>query len=350
MWKDTRLLELLDIEHPIIQAPMAGASTPAMAVAAANAGALGSLGSALMTADGLRETMRETVSLTNRAINYNFFCHVEPGSGPETGEAARVTLKPYYKAFELADLPEAQPTHFTFGQEICDVLLESPPKVASFHFGLPDASLVSALKDAGCIILSSATTPAEAKYLEANGADAVIAQGFESGGHRGFFLEDEDACMGTMALVPQVVDTVSVPVIAAGGIADSRGISAALALGAAGAQIGTAFLNTPESGIPAVHKRELEASDGSNTRTTKVFSGRPARGIINRYMQEMRDLESTLPDFPIMNTLTGPLRKQSAVNDSPDFVSLWSGQAVGLNKALTTKQLIEKWVQEINQS
>ncbi|MEL7430286.1 MAG: nitronate monooxygenase family protein, partial [Pseudomonadota bacterium] len=186
----------------------------------------------------------------------------------------------------------------------------------------------------------------EARYLEENGADAIIAQGFEAGGHRGFFLEPEDACIGTMALVPAVVDAVSVPVIAAGGIADSRGIRAAFALGASGVQIGTAFLNCVEAGIPDIHKRELLASDGSNTRTTRLFSGRPARGIVNRYMQEMRDEENDLPDFPIMNTLTGPLRKASAAKASPDFVSLWSGQSVGLNRETTTAELVQQLVRD----
>ncbi len=340
------LTTLLGITHPIIQAPMAGASTPAMAVAASNAGALGSLGCAMMKADALRELGKDMKNQTNRAVNFNFFCHTEPASSAETGEAARALMKPYYDEHRLGEVKDANPTHFPFGEEICDVMLEIAPKVISFHFGLPPADLVQKLKDNGSVILSSATTVAEAKWLEANGADAIIAQGFESGGHRGFFLESEDACIGTMALVPQIVDAVSVPVIAAGGIADARGIKAAFALGASGVQIGTAFLNCVEAGIPSVHKKELLASDGSNTRTTKVFSGRPARGIINRYMEEMREHEPDLPDFPIMNTLTGPLRKASGTANSPDFVSLWSGQAVGLNRESTTEELIQSWAKD----
>ncbi len=325
---------------------MAGASTPAMAAAASNAGALGSLGCAMMKPDALRDLGQEMKSQTNRPVNFNFFSHQEPQSDAATGEAARALLKPYYDEHELGEVKDAQPTHFPFGEDICDAMLEIAPKVVSFHFGLPQAELVEKLKANGSVILSSATTVKEAKWLEENGADAIIAQGFESGGHRGFFLETEDACIGTMALVPNVVDAVSVPVIAAGGIADARGIKAAMALGASGVQIGTAFLNCVEAGIPDIHKRELLASDGSNTRTTKVFSGRPARGIVNRYMNDLRAHEPDLPDFPIMNTLTGPLRKASAGKDSPDFVSMWSGQAVDLNRETTTAELIQSLVTE----
>jgi len=342
----SQLTSLLGITHPIIQAPMAGASTPAMAAAASNAGALGSLGCAMMKADALRDLGNDLKSQTNRAINFNFFCHTDPSSSAEKGEAARAKLKTYYDEHDLGHVNEATPTHFPFSEEICNVMLELSPKVVSFHFGLPPSNLVEKLKDNGSVIMSSATTVAEAKWLQENGADAIIAQGFESGGHRGYFLEMEDACIGTMALVPQIVDAVTVPVIAAGGIADARGIKAAFTLGASGVQIGTAFLNCVEAGIPAIHKQELLASDGSNTRTTKVFSGRPARGIINRYMNEMRAEEENLPDFPIMNTLTGPLRKASSTAGSPDFVSLWSGQAVGLNRESTTEQLIQNWVND----
>lgn len=325
---------------------MAGASTPAMAVAASNAGALGSLGCAMMKPDALRDLGKDISAQTNRPVNYNFFCHSEPQSNAAQNAHALEQLAPFYRLLELGDMPDAVPTHFPFDDETCAALLEARPTVASFHFGLPPAHLVDALKKAGCIILSSATTRAEAQYLEEAGADAIIAQGFEAGGHRGFFLEPEDACIGTMALVPMVVDAVNVPVIAAGAIGDARGIKAAFALGASGVQIGTAFLNCTEAGIPDIHKRELLASDGSNTRTTKAFSGRPARGLINTYMQAMRDHEGSLPDFPIMNTLTGPLRKASAGKASPDFVSMWSGQAVGLNRDTTTAELIQTLVKD----
>ena len=254
---DNPICRLLNIEYPIIQAPMAGASTPEMAAAASNAGALGSLGCAMMKQDPLRQLGVKMSGLTNRTVNYNFFCHSEPVLNQDKGSAASAELSKYYDEFGLDEMPEAVPTHYPFNDEICDAVLESSPKVVSFHFGLPPKHLMQKLKDAGCVILSSATTAAEARYLEDNGADAIIAQGFEGGGHRGFFLESEDACIGTMALVPSVVDAVTVPVIAAGGIADGRGIKAAFALGACAIQIGTAFLNCKEAGIPEVHKENL---------------------------------------------------------------------------------------------
>lgn len=231
-------------------------------------------------------------------------------------------------------------SHFPFGEAVFEALIETPPRVTSFHFGLPEAHFVAALKEAGTVVLSSATTPAEAGDLEAHGADAIIAQGWEAGGHHGFYLTDKGARMGTLALVPQVVDAVGVPVIAAGGIA------AALALGAAGVQIGTAFLTCAESAAPLVHRAALMASDGSNTRPTRAFSGRPARGVVNRYLDAMAAHEDTLPDFPLLNTVTSPLRRASAQANSPDFVSLWSGQAVGLNRETTAAELVAALVAE----
>jgi len=211
---------------------------------------------------------------------------------------------------------------------------------------LPDQHYVEALKEVGTLILCTATTPAEARYLAERGVDAIIAQGWEAGGHHGFFQLSKGAQMGTMALVPQVVDAVSVPVIAAGGIADGRGIAAALALGAAGVQIGTAFLTCTESAAPAPHRAALLASDGSDTRTTKAYSGRPARGVVNSYMTALEPHEDELPDFPLMNTVTGPLRRAGAAAGSPDFVSLWSGQAVGLNRDTTAAELVARLVDE----
>lgn len=346
MWKDKSLTELLQIEHPIIQAPMAGASTPEMAAASANAGCLGSLGCAMMSASVYTETFNKARSKTNGALNMNFFCHQEPKIDPSKISKIENTLKAYYDELDIDEMPETLPTHFPFGGEIAQAVLASSPNIVSFHFGLPDQELVTALKQKGIKILCSATTVAEAKDLEARGVDAIIAQGWEAGGHHGFYLEDHTASIGTMALVPQLVDAVNVPIIAAGGIADGRGIAAALALGASGVQIGTAFLTCEESSVPQVHQNSLMASDGSNTTLTKVFSGRPARGIKNRYSEDLKSIEDELPDFPLMNTLTGPLRKNSAVSQSPDFVAQWSGQAVGLNRKSTTAELINRLVYE----
>jgi nitronate monooxygenase len=276
----------------------------------------------------------------------NFFAHAAPGDDEQKAARARALLTPFFMELDLGEVPEVTETFFPFGEAVFEAVIEARPRVVSFHFGLPQARFVTALKDAGTVILSTATTPAEARDLEASGVDAIIAQGWEAGGHHGYYLTPKGAQTGTMALVPQIVDTVGVPVIAAGGIADGRGIAAALALGAAGVQIGTAFLTTAEAGISAPHRAALMASDGSDTRPTRAFTGRPARGVVNRYMAAMAAHEDDLPDFPLMNTVTGPLRKASADAGSPDFIALWSGQAVGLSRETTATELVETLVAE----
>lgn len=255
MFKDKRVSELLGLDYPIIQAPMAGASTPEMAAAASNAGCLGSLGCAMMTPKAYKKAFDASRALTNKPLNMNFFCHETPVDDPRRNELATARLEPFYKEFGLGEIPSFEATHFPFGEEMLEAVLVSRPQIVSFHFGLPETSIVERLKAAGCIILSSATTAHEAMDLEERGADAVIAQGFEAGGHQGYYLEDESSRIGTFALVPQVVDAVSVPVIAAGGIADGRGIVAALALGASGVQIGTAFSTAAKPEYPPPIKR-----------------------------------------------------------------------------------------------
>ncbi len=347
MWPSERLTELLGIEHPIIQAPMAGATTPALAAAAANAGGLGSLGCAFTPPDALRKEAAAIRTMTNRAFNLNFFVHAPPRDDPARNARAAELLAPFHEEFGLGAPPPPDPGPPPFGEAQLAVVLEVRPRVASFHFGLPAPGRVAALKEAGILVLSSATTPAEARALEAGGADAIIAQGWEAGGHRGVFdPASGSGQVGTFALVPQVVDAVSVPVIAAGGIADGRGIAAAFALGADGVQIGTAFLTTGEAQVLPPHKAALLAADGDATRITKAFSGRPARGVLNRYMAAMAAHEDDLPDFPLMNGLTGPLRAESAKRGSPDFLTLWSGQAVGLNREMPAAELMATLVDE----
>lgn len=346
MWPNRRLCDLLGVEHPIIQAPMAGSDTPALAAAVANAGGVGSIGCAFLTPERYGATFGETRAATNRALNMNFFAHAAPGDDEQKAARARALLAPFYMEHDLGEVPEVVETNFPFGEPVFDAVMAARPRVVSFHFGLPEARFVTALKEAGSVILCSATTAGEARDLEARGVDAVIAQGWEAGGHHGYYLTANGAQTGTMALVPQIVDAVGVPVIAAGGIADGRGIAAALALGASGVQIGTAFLTTAEAGVPAAHRTALLASDGSDTRPTRAFSGRPARGIENRYMAAMAAHEDELPDFPLMNTVSGALRKASAAAGSPDFVSLWSGQAVGLNREGSAAELVERLVAE----
>jgi nitronate monooxygenase len=350
MWPDRRLCDLLGIEHPIIQAPMAGSDTPALAAAVANAGGLGSIGCAVMSPEQFSAVYAETRVATNRALNMNFFAHAVPGDDEQKAARARALLTPFFMEFDLGEVPEVIETFFPFGEAVFEAITEARPRVVSFHFGRPQARFVTALKDAGTVILCTATTPAEARDLEASGVDAIIAQGWEAGGHHGYYLTPKGAQTGTMALVPQIVDAVGLPVIAAGGIADGRGIAAALALGAAGVQIGTAFLTTAEAGISAPHRAALMASDGSDTRPTRAFTGRPARGVVNRYMAAMAAHEDALPDFPLMNTVTGPLREASAGAGSPDFISLWSGQAVGLNRETTAAALVERLVAETQEA
>jgi nitronate monooxygenase len=237
--------------------------------------------------------------------------------------------------------------HAPFDAALCDVVLEFKPKVASFHFGLPDAALVKRLKAEKIVVVSSATTVEEARWLEAHGCDAVIAQGSEAGGHRGMFLTDDVASQaGTMALVPQVVDAVKVPVIAAGGIGDGRGVAAALALGAAGAQIGTAFLLTPEAKTVALHRAALKAARDDSTTLTNLFTGRPARGIINRFIREIGPLSADAPAFPLAAGAAYPLRAAAEAKGSTDFMPLWSGQAPSLAREMPSGELIAALVSE----
>ncbi|MEX2644250.1 MAG: nitronate monooxygenase [Acetobacterales bacterium] len=341
------MTELLGIEHPILQAPMAGATTPALAAAVSNAGGLGSLGCAMLAPDGFREQVRQTRALTNRPVHVNFFCHEPPRRDAARAALARELVKPFYDELGLGEVPEVTASNHPFDESMLEAVIETRPQVVSFHFGLPADPAVRRLKDAGLLVMSSATTVAEARHLAARGVDAVIAQGWEAGGHRGTFLGGpESGSVGTATLVPHVADAVDVPVIAAGGIADGRGIAAAFALGASGVSIGTAFLTCPESAIPEVHKQALLQARDEDTRLTRAFSGRHARGLNNRYIEAMAGHEADLPDFPLMNTLTGPLRKAGGAAGSPDFVALWSGQAAPLNRALPAGELLEALVED----
>jgi nitronate monooxygenase len=288
-WSDRRLLDLFGIDHPILQAPMAGANSPAMAIAVSEAGGLGSIAAAMLTPEGLRSELQIVQQGTGRPCNVNFFTHAAPQVDVERERKWRERLAPYYREMGLpADAGAGGPARAPFDEAMCDVLLEFKPKVASFHFGLPDAALLKRLKAQRILVLSSATTVEEARWLETHGVDAVIAQGAEAGGHRGMFLVDDIARQaGTMALVPQVVDAVKIPVIAAGGIRDGRGIAAPLALGAAGVQMGTAFLLTPEAKTGPLHRAALKQANDNSTTLTNLFTGRPARSIVNRYIREV---------------------------------------------------------------
>lgn len=348
MWPNRRLLDLIGIEVPIIQAPMAGSTGSAMAVAACEAGALGSLPCATIDPDKARAEMGVIRQQTGKPFNVNFFCHTPPDPDPAKDAAWKAGLAPYFAELGLdADASAPAVNRAPFDDAMCDLMVEMKPDVISFHFGLPEAALLNRVKAAGCMVLSSATTVAEARWLEANGCDAIIAQGSEAGGHRGMFLSDDIATqVGTMALVPQVVDAVSVPVIAAGGIADGRGIAAAFALGAAGAQIGTAYLFTPESLVSDLHRAALIDARDDQTALTNLFSGRPARGIMNRIMRDAGPMSDAAPAFPTAGGALAPLKAKAEAQGSSDFTSLWSGQAASLGVEIGAGDLTRRLAED----
>ena len=346
-WPDTELIDRLGIRYPIIQAPMAGSSTPALAIAVSTAGGLGSLGLAMHRQEALRTDCATVSNASDAPYNANFFVHSEPVDDLERADDTRSLLAPYYRELGLGEVPDAVTPTPSFNELHLQAVLDLRPPVVSFHFGLPSDDAFKAIKAAGLFTLSSATNVVEARELEARGVDAIIAQGFEAGGHRGTFSKPyERGHVGTFALVPQVVDAVSVPVIAAGGIGDGRGIAAALALGASAVQLGTAFLTCPESAAHPLYRRALNEASDDQTRITHAFSGRPARGLENRYLLEMAGHEARYPDFPILNTLTGPLRKASAKENNPDFLSLWAGQSASMSRNLPARELIQLLVTE----
>ena len=319
----------LGIELPIVQAPMAGASGLSLAVAVAQAGGLGSLPAAMLTSEQVVGQIDEFRQATDAPLNLNFFCHIAPEASRAELEAWSNTLSRYDAELgvDRSDMPSGTPRH-PFDEDACRLVERCRPEVVSFHFGLPAPELVDRVRATGAVVMSSATIVAEAVWLENHGCDAVIAQGAEAGGHRGMFLTTDVAAQpGTMALVPRVVDAVSVPVIAAGGIADGRGVAAAFALGASAVQIGTAYLLCPESLISPAHRLALAGGSVDDTVLTNVFTGRPARGRRNRLVDELGPMSSDAPAFPTAAAAVAPLRAAAEATGSSDFSPLWSGQA-----------------------
>ncbi len=335
------LQRLLGIELPIVQAPMAGVQGSALAVAVANAGGLGSLPCAMLTVDAMRNELAAIKAKTSKPFNVNFFCHQPPTPSADREAAWREALAPYYKEFGIdASTVPAGPGRAPFSAEFADALAEFKPAVVSFHFGLPSAELLARVKTWGPKIFSSATTVEEARWLEAHGVDAIIAQGLEAGGHRGIFLADDlTSQVGTLALLPQVVRAVKLPVIAAGGIADAQGVAAAMALGAAGVQIGTAYLLCPEATTSALHRAALKRETARHTALTNLFTGRPARGIVNRIMKELGPISAAAPAFPLATAAIAPLRAKAESGGSGDFSPLWSGQNASGCKEIPAAQL-----------
>ena len=348
MWPNNRILKLFGIELPIIQAPMASCVFSEMVVAVSEAGGLGSLPCALLSVEQMRSELGAIRRQTSRPIHVNFFCHTPPRGDANRERVWRQRLQRYYVEFGLEqNMPVPSANRASFDDKMCDLIIEFHPEVVSFHFGLPEEKLVQRVRDTGAKIVSSATSVDEARWLEDRGCDAIVAQGYEAGGHRGIFLsEDVSTQSGTMALVPQVVDAVKVPVIAAGGIADARGIVAAFALGAAAVQIGTAYLLCPEAKVSPVHREALKNTTDSQTTVTNIFTGRPARGIINRAIKELGPISENVPDFPLAATALAPLRSKAEAAGSGDFTPLWSGQAACLSRELPAAKLTKQLATE----
>jgi nitronate monooxygenase len=347
-WPDRRILDLFGIDLPIIQAPMAGISTPQMAIAVGAAGGLGSLACAQLNLDQARKDLATIRQGTKRPINVNFFCHKPPAPEPARIASWRALLAPYYRELDLdpaAPIPETNRVPFDDG--FCALVEHAKPEVVSFHFGLPERSLLDRVQATGAKIISSATTVAEARWLQERGCDAIIAMGFEAGGHRGNFLSDDmGRQIGTFALVPQVIDAVSVPVIAAGGIADARGIVAALALGASAVQIGTAYMLTPEAKLSNAHRLALRNAADDDTMVTNLFTGRPARGIVNRLMRDLVAMSAAAPSFPLAAGALVPLKAKAEAAGSGDFTNLWSGQAARLAREMPAGELTRRLAAE----
>jgi nitronate monooxygenase len=341
MWPDRRIIELFKTEFPIVLAPMAGIMDADLVIAAAQGGALGSLPCALLSVDKAREQVNIIRQRASVPVNMNFFCHEPVDADPKAEAQWRQRLAPYYE--ELGVDPAAPvnaANRAPFDAAMCELVEELKPEVVSFHFGLPDPALLRRVKAAGCIVMSSATIVKEAIWLEENGADVIIAQGAEAGGHRGMFLTENIAEQsGTFALVPQVVDAVKVPVIAAGGIADGRGIAAAFALGAAGVQIGTAYLRCPESKVTEQGRLALAQARDDSTVITNVMTGRPARGVANRAMREVGPISPHAPAFPHAATGLAPLKAAAEKLGRVDFTNLWAGQAVRMGREMPAAEL-----------
>jgi nitronate monooxygenase len=338
-WPDRRLCDLLGLVHPIIQAPMVGSATPELAAAVGAAGGLGSLGLGLGGADAVHAASAAMRARTNAGFNLNLFVMPAlPAQNPADRAAMRAVLAAPYAALGPVPDPEAAVPPCGLDKAVLEALLEARPAVASFHFGLPDPAVMARLKAAGIRVLCSATTVAEARTLEAAGVDAVIAQGWEAGGHRGSHRPTLPGDgVGTLALVPQVVDAVRVPVIAAGGICDGRGIAAALMLGAAGVQMGTAFLTCPEAGTDAPRRALLARASDSDTMVTDAYSGRSARAVRSRLAEDLAPLAGRLAPYPEMYAFSGPL--EAADGNAAASFHLY-GQAAALCRTLPAADLV----------
>ncbi|MFL1456730.1 NAD(P)H-dependent flavin oxidoreductase [Marinobacter sp. GN3S48] len=343
------LQSLLGIELPLIQAPMAGVQGSELALAVSNAGGLGSLPCAMLGADALRAELETLAAGTTKPFNVNFFAHKPPEPEDARERAWREALTPYYLEYGID--PETIPAgggRTPFNEEAAELVESYTPAVVSFHFGLPENTLLERVKATGAKVISTATTVEEAVWLDERGVDAIIAQGLEAGGHRGIFLtRDLSTQMGTFALLPQVIEAVRCPVIAAGGIADARGIRAAMDLGAAGVQLGTAFMLCPEATTRPIHREVLKSPQARHTALTNLFSGGPARGIMNRAMRELGPMSGVAPAFPLATSAIAPLRAKAEASGSGDFSPLWSGQNASGCREMPAADLVRQLAEEL---
>ncbi|UFT98417.1 nitronate monooxygenase [Radiobacillus kanasensis] len=351
---NNEITELLQIQYPIIQAPMAGGVTTSKLVTeVSNTGGLGMIGAGYMTPEQILEQIREIKELTSNTFGINLFVPNEFVGTENEIEQANQFLKPIREQLHLQDkddleIPEFNIVVETFHEQI-EAVMENHVPVCSFTFGIPSRKIIDDLKQCGIIVIGTATTVREAIEIEKSGMDIVVVQGSEAGGHRGNFIEDnQESLIGLMSLIPQVVDKVSIPVVAAGGIMDGRGFMASICLGAKGVQMGTAFLTCVESGANEIHKEEILHTYEDQTVLTRSFSGKWARGVKNKFISEMQQSEAYLPNFPIQNSLTKGIRKASSLQKNRDFMSLWSGQSPRLARNQTVKSLITNIIEEAN--
>lgn len=351
MWPDRRLLDLFGIQHPILQAPMGNYTRAGLAAAVSEAGGLGGIGTAGWTMEEARIEVLKARQVTNKPLNLNFFTNTVRPLDPAVDAAWGAALAGYYREHGLTWQASASRTRQPFEADCCELIEELKPQIVSFHFGLPHAAFVARIKRTGAKIISSATTTEEACWLEAHGADAIIAQGADAGGHRGIFLDADPVAalssqVGTMSLVPLIVDAVKVPVIAAGGIGDARGIAAALMLGASGVQMGSAFLHCPEAPTSPEHRVALKSARSDATVVTNIWTGRPARTVVNRAIRELGAINAAAPPFPYAMDGMRPLRVRAEATGSADFVPLFAGQAARLGAELPAGELVSTLADE----
>lgn len=350
MWYENRITQDLHIKYPIVQAGMAGGvTTPELVAAVSNTGALGTLGAGYMSPEQMEESIQKIKQLTNNHFGVNLFIPETPDVSEEEIEQANEWLRPFREELNISEIPKVNKPSTSLFEKQMEIVIKERIPVCSFTFGMPTKEMVNELKKADVTVIGTATTVKEAIANEENGMDMVVVQGSEAGGHRGTFIGSfAEAMIGTMALVPQTVDHVDIPVIAAGGIMDGRGVLAALVLGAEAVQMGTAFVTSLESGVAEQHKEAILNSHEDQSVVTSSFSGKPARGIRNEFITKMAKYENKLPKYPIQNTLTKPIRSEAGKQNRPEWMSLWCGQNPRSSKQQSAGEMISDMISQVD--